>query len=477
MVDRTGSSWWSGEILGTTSAYLYDWPATYISTTTSVNGMSLNFFGGVTTFLSFATTIYQGQRAILRDGNTYRLSTSPTMRQFPYPSGYTILMAGYGQDLGLDLYFPMAVSEVSDDATFFVSAWPGGGTNGQVVIDRCSSFDPAAASAPWTACKDGSGFFTNLLSGTQIIIDSPLAYTSYFGKVLDLCLFTPWGKLLAVGAPASFYSGIKRGSVFLYRLRSNTNITNDYVELGPPVTYSTGTNDVHFGSSLAFSGNGDILVIGAPRDADNRGNVWVYNLVTSSFESVIPNPTAGLAGGLLGATVSVNFRGTVIVAGRPCRGCANEHTAGATVVLTRLSNYATTPSRRYIYMDAPSGIMLREIEVWSGGVNIGKFKPAMMSGTYYDTPYLYAQNGVDDIHTNTAVKYCSAANLVSQWYIVDIGTVTSIVTSIVVYNRADCCINQLVGGNIRMYDYQGNALLWSSTFASGALSYTFTPNV
>jgi hypothetical protein len=256
----------------------------------------------------------------------------------------------------------------------------------------------------------------------------------------------------------------------MYRMRSN-NFQNDFITLAPPMV--DGPN-VHFGSSLCFSGEGSHLAIGAPRYGNDVGTVFLYNLINMAFEIIVPNPSAGVPGGLLGTTVSINDAGTVVVAGRPCRGCANEHTAGSAVVFTRLTPHTVERHNKYIFVQA-STLSVREVAVFIGANNIARYRPAVLAGTFILSGLpLFALNAVDVVGA-TPAQYLAHNLGGNEWLIIDLGNVSSVITGVTVFNRGDCC-QSFAGAFIAIGRYNG-AIQWS-TFASGtALEYSFTPNV
>jgi hypothetical protein len=404
--------------------------------------------------------------------------------------------AGVNQDFGTAFYSSVQPTIASDDSTFFVHAYPYVSGGGFVSISKCRLFNPAA-SDPWVNCRDGSNYYTKLFSDAttcatpgacSIQIPSPLSdvandgFPAWFGKALALSMSGPLGPALFIGAPGTVYSSSQRGSVYVYLLNSDTSpYSTPHQELAPPTIYSTGTNAVTFGASLALSGDESTLVIGAPYDADGRGNVWVYNLITSTYESIIPNPTAGLAGGYLGTSVTVNHYATTIVAARPCRGCANEHTAGSAVVYYRISTQSLR-QRRYFYLQPASGkgIGVREIEITtSGGTNVAKYRPSILSSTYnFNPPWLAGQAAVDGLILSP-LQNIAATDAVNGFLWIDLGhtATTGTIVEVKITNRVDCCQDQLAGATAIIVDYYGNGFLWATTLSGTQTTYTYAMNV
>eukprot|EP00970_Alexandrium_tamarense_P019180 scaffold13697_cov434-Alexandrium_tamarense.AAC.1 len=110
----------------------------------------------------------------------------------------------------------------------------------------------------------------------QSLIASDGAADDEFGRAVAM---SGTGHLV-VGAPEDDDMGDASGSVYLYTLNSTSNTWGDEQK----IVASDGAEHDSFGSPVALSGTGD-LVVGAPYDDDkgtNSGSVYLYTLNTTS---------------------------------------------------------------------------------------------------------------------------------------------------------------------------------------------------
>jgi len=99
------------------------------------------------------------------------------------------------------------------------------------------------------------------------------------------------GYTLAVGGPNDA-GGL--GAVWVFE-RNFTD--NSWIQLSPPLLPpgTTGTTNPNFGSSVALSLDGNVLVVGAPSDGDGVGSVFIYT--KTGFEwALTDGPLVGSGG-------------------------------------------------------------------------------------------------------------------------------------------------------------------------------------
>lgn len=113
------------------------------------------------------------------------------------------------------------------------------------------------------------------------------------------------GNILAIGAPNDFAS---RGRARIYVWNQSA-----WAQRGLDIEGDTG--DL-FGSSIALSGDGSTVAIGAPTRNNSSGRAVAYHWNETSW---LPrgNPLDGSAGDLLGISVTLNSDGTVLAVGAP----------------------------------------------------------------------------------------------------------------------------------------------------------------
>lgn len=110
------------------------------------------------------------------------------------------------------------------------------------------------------------------------------------------------GNIIAVGAPG--YNGT-RGAVLIY---SNNNGIITYTGRVDPTSASVGD---YAGQFVKLNEDGTVLAIGAPLASGNSGKVWIYNNSFTNSQIISPPPSAiGLA--YFGDTITMSLDGKKI---------------------------------------------------------------------------------------------------------------------------------------------------------------------
>lgn len=135
---------------------------------------------------------------------------------------------------------------------------------------------------------------------------------SNFGNSVSL---SSSGNRLAIGIPDGQRVGSEiRGQVRIYDYSAGT-----WSQLGTNLT-GENKNLSKFGNSVALSGNGNVLIVGAPNtnrlisgvNTTNVGQVFVYSLVGANAVELGSSIYGSGAGQLCGSNVAINTDGTII---------------------------------------------------------------------------------------------------------------------------------------------------------------------
>jgi hypothetical protein len=117
------------------------------------------------------------------------------------------------------------------------------------------------------------------------------------------------GSLLAVGADND---NNETGAVFVFRYQSSTQ---KWLQLGRKLTGST-TIGAGMGTAVGMSGNGKVIVAGAPFDNDYTGAAYVFQInsdgvfVSPPLATLLSNDNLGI-----GASAALDYDGTLAVVG------------------------------------------------------------------------------------------------------------------------------------------------------------------
>jgi WD40 repeat protein len=163
--------------------------------------------------------------------------------------------------------------------------------------------------------EDDAAYVFNAFEGTRLFTMDLDGVTGYYGYSVAL---SGDGSVLAVGYNRYYGLLDYEGRVYTYRTTGSWKDTPASAEIAAPET----TYDSGFGSSLALSGDGNTLVVGAPQYRATYWNVGVvyafeYNEGTSTWSS--PTPVVGPAegGSYFGTAVDVSSSGDLILVGAP----------------------------------------------------------------------------------------------------------------------------------------------------------------
>jgi hypothetical protein len=302
-----------------------------------------------------------------------------------------------------------------------------------------------------------------------------------FGSVVIASLFTPQGHVLIASAPRD---NCGDGAVYLFSL-SNWVTTNQPTILVRIGSQSTGEN---FGIGMSLSGDGSMLAIGAdlynPGSQPQKGAVYVYNLVTLTFETRVDAPGYLNAVQRFGYTVALNYNANILAVGQPACNyfldtISTENTAyspatnGRVHIYTRIGPRPFTWKRRWLKLTQSSAtiINLAEISVTSGGTNIALWKPAFASNVFSGD--FLPQNLVDG---NTGNFYSSSGEA-GSWVAIDLGNVSSTITNILITNRESCCQERAAGISVQLLEGTWSNVVWSTTISGTAATYSYSPNV
>lgn len=133
-----------------------------------------------------------------------------------------------------------------------------------------------------------------------------------FGRSLDLASLINGEMILAVGAPANTNNGNDAGLVEVYKYVPQSD---QWTQLNSP---RPGVKDSDFGTSLALSGDGTVLVVGSPFDMPYSiyfGKVDVFFYVNGDWIESKTNLTGKSENDRYGFSVCMSWDGKVIAAG------------------------------------------------------------------------------------------------------------------------------------------------------------------
>lgn len=112
------------------------------------------------------------------------------------------------------------------------------------------------------------------------------------------------GNTLAIGAQGD---NANNGACWIF-CRTSTNVWLQQTKLSP-----TDSIQGQFGTSVALSADGNILVSGGPTDNSNRGAVWIYTRTTSTSPWIENVKIVGTADILNGGGVAISADGATIL--------------------------------------------------------------------------------------------------------------------------------------------------------------------
>jgi hypothetical protein len=381
---------------------------------------------------------------------------------------------------------------IGPDATWVAFGLPGyNSKEGAVLIHRCRDFTVAIGSDAMAACRSSTTSYSLMVDGNGALNDlftipggkeGACAVTS-FGFSVDTVMFSPLGIVVAASAP---HDACGRGSVFIMRMQAITGGVPAYVKLTPP--NRTPAVSTKFGSSIAFSSDGSHLAIGVETV---NGAVLVYDLVGGTWRTIIDPPTyTGYLGQSqrFGSSVSMNHDGTWLVVGQPNNIAVpassptedpNAGTKGRAHIYTITPSIAPTWRRVFLRIKAASSgdhyLNLNEVRVFAGGVNVALWRPSALSSTYLDGTY---SDGPVFSNDGSTSKYFHSEMAVNDVLIIDLGNVSSTITSVEIVNRPDAT-TRFVGATVSLCLATPCTIstAWSTTVVSDSASYTFVTSV
>ena len=143
------------------------------------------------------------------------------------------------------------------------------------------------------------------------------------------------GQTVAIGAPSDDNSnGKNSGNVNIFRL-----VNGSFEKLGNTMTLNGGKGGDYFGVSLALSGNGNTVVVGANefngREGPLSGLAIVYNLSSNNLWVMKGSAIEGEAGGdKTGTSVDISDNGDIVAIGAYLNDNQNGDSAGRVRVFT-----------------------------------------------------------------------------------------------------------------------------------------------
>jgi hypothetical protein len=101
-----------------------------------------------------------------------------------------------------------------------------------------------------------------------------------------------------------------------------TRSDSTWTQQGPKLTATGESGAGEFGQSVALSADGDTVLIGGPRESEDKGAAWVFTRSGSTWTQQGPKLTGagevtGCCGGGFGASVALSADGNTALVGRP----------------------------------------------------------------------------------------------------------------------------------------------------------------
>jgi len=182
--------------------------------------------------------------------------------------------------------------------------------------------DNSGRGAVWIYTRNGSSWAQQ---GGKLVGLAP-AGASQQGVALSL---SNDGNRLAVGAAGD---NNYAGAVWLF-----VRFDNEWFQQGDKMTNTVdAVGKSKFGSSVAFSGDGGTLLVGAPSDNNRKGAVWVFSVSDCQWSQQGPKLVGSGSSGQMwqGSAVSVSDDGNTVLVG----GSVSNNLQGASWIFRRMSN-------------------------------------------------------------------------------------------------------------------------------------------
>lgn len=246
---------------------------------------------------------------------------------------------------------------------------------------------------------------------------SGLAFDAAYGTSIAC---TSDASRIVVSAPLKVTNNIKSGSVFVFK-----NVGNDTwvqtTQILPPSQLAL----MEFGHSIDISDDGLWLVVGAPKEANSTGAVYVYRRdydtdnwsFKKKFMSDAGTLTANDLGRQLGYTVSISgkdrynptlYAGYTIVAGKPFKQEATLPKIGAIEVYTNITgdfNFTQEIKNpiQTVSTTTVGSIFGYDADISTRGDYLVVGSPDYLSSNKVGVTHIYKKNsnGIFSLHTNT----------------------------------------------------------------------------
>ncbi len=227
---------------------------------------------------------------------------------------------------------------------------------------------------------DGGEKWTKL--GETIFGTAP---RDYFGKSVDV---NRNGTTIICGSPG-YYVKEQPGYVRVFKLVSDGDIgTATWVQIGQNITGEA--NGDEFGYSVSLSEDGKTIAVGARyndgMDGGNSGHVRMYHLDDggTNWEQIGDDIDGDAADDELGWSVSLSGNGTIVVIGAPGAGVNEIRTGGAKVYRIDSAGSSWEKLGETIYGDNDGDRFCESVDISSDGYTV-----AIGSSQYinYDTGY------------------------------------------------------------------------------------------
>lgn len=186
--------------------------------------------------------------------------------------------------------------------------------DGKVLAVGFPMYDGAFTDQGCVAIYDWTG--SNWLLRSSVLTASDAAASDFFGKGVAL---NSDGSVMAVGAPQWEGANTNQGGVYIYDWSGTA-----WVQRGSVMTAGDAAAQDQFGSSVALSSDGTILLVGAYRwesgATNNIGAAYRFVWNGSSWVPFASGPVVGgdvVTGYNLGWSVAVSGDGLVMAAGAP----------------------------------------------------------------------------------------------------------------------------------------------------------------
>jgi hypothetical protein len=331
---------------------------TYSFTTAAMNSVTMAEDAGITIYVEATDSIHTASRNYL----SLTLDKTDPSGSFVVnnghnytPSGSVTINSSVTDDYTLQMRFGDTLIDVNsasweDYASSRPDPWPlpgGAGlktiygqfrdeaeniitrTDTITVIEKLTAFDGAASDNfgySIAASSDGSTIVVGANMGDGPAADTGAVYVYYdtdwgeeqklstgdgaaddrYGYSVDV---SADGSVIVIGAYQDDDNGDASGSVYVCYGAFWATVVK--------LTASDGVAGDNFGYSVAISGDGNTVVVGASGDDDNgtsSGSVYVYNGTNWGTETKLTT-SDGAAGDLLGRCVAVSSNGSIVVSG------------------------------------------------------------------------------------------------------------------------------------------------------------------